>query len=802
MALRIQLLSGVAFLSVLGATSAQAQATAPAPQAAASPDPAANEPMGLAEIVVTAQRVSENSQRAAVAINVVTGGDLVRAGAGSVDHLTSLIPALTVPSSGSYNYYFVRGVGNFASTSYSDPAVAFNYDGVYVGRPTSAAGVFYDLERVEVLKGPQGTLYGRNATGGAINVLPARPKLGEASGSLSGSYGNYDAFSLQGAVNAPIGENGAFRIAANIVDRGAYLQDGQADEKVKAVRAQVKFELPSSLTVRVSADYAHVGGAGAGFSYVDGYRYDPTLTTRQLGERFLVTPVGLSLSEGIFSPASQAYLQTRRAGPAGRNLNALSRKTYQDNDFYGLNAEINYDTSIGTLTIIPAWRYATLDNLGGFLASVLNDETDEQYSIEARLGKTGVGIFDYNVGVYYFDETIDGRIAVNQQALAVQQAYKTGTESYAAFGRLTAHLSDRFRVVGGVRYTHDNKVFDGQSNRVTLVCLSASCPTLPLFPPYRTFADIPFALPAFGVPAGPGPVPGSIISRGDVVVDANQKIGKVTYRGAVEYDLGPRSLVFASVETGYRSGGFSLAAGYETYDPEFITAYTIGSKNRFLDNRVQLNVEAFSWKYRNQQVSHVGIDRAGQQGNFTENVGESSLKGFEVEGRFLATRTTLLSADVQYLDSSYKTFSYQAPLGTAPPYTTCKVTPATNPAFYDVDCSGKPAYNSAKWTINFAAQQTFELGAHKIVVGADTQHRSSQAIGFEYRPSQIAPANWRTNAMISYGDIEDRWDISAFVRNIEGDRTPTFASNVSIGSVDISIPSAPRTYGVRLSAKF
>lgn len=801
--MRNRLLTGVALLTLFSAATANAQTAAPAQEGSPSETPTASpDQAGLQDIVVTAQRVSENSQKAAIAIDVVGGAELVAAGASSVDKLTSLVPALTVPSSGSYNYYFIRGVGNFASTSYSDPAVAFNYDGVYVGRPTSAAGVFYDLERVEVLKGPQGTLYGRNATGGAINVLPAQPKLGQFSGFGSVSYGNYDALNVQGAINVPMGEHGALRIAGNVVDRGAYLDDGQSNEKVQAVRVQMKGELTPALTVRVSGDYAHVGGTGTGFSYVDSFRYDPTLTSLPLGERFAVTPSGIPLSQGIFSPASQTLIQSRRAGPAGRNLNALSAFPFQNNDFYGANAEISYDTGIGTLTVIPAWRYSKLDNRGGFLAQVLNAEKDEQYSVEARLGKTGVGIFDYNVGLYYFNETIDGRIALNQQALAVQQSYTTGTESYAAFGRLTAHLGDRIRAVGGVRYTHDDKDFNGQSNRVTVVCLAANCPTLPLFPNFRTFADIPFALPPFGAPAGPGPVPGSIVSRGDVVVNANQKIGKATYRGALEFDVGPRSLLYASVETGYRSGGFSLASGYETYQPEYITAYTIGSKNRFLDNRIQLNVEAFYWKYRDQQVSHVGIDRAGQQGNFTENVGKSTLKGFEVEGRVLATKTTLLSADVQYLDSNYKTFTYQAPLGTAPPYTTCGVSLAANPAFYDVNCSGKPAFNSPKWTVNLAATQTIELGDYKIVIGADTQYRTRSAIGFEYRPSQIAPANWRTNAVVSFAQIDDRWEVSGFVRNIEGHRTATFASNVAIGGVDISIPSAPRTYGVRLAGKF
>ncbi|WP_375382352.1 TonB-dependent receptor [uncultured Sphingomonas sp.] len=764
--------------------------------------PPAQGASGLADIVVTAQRVSENSQRAAVAIDVVGGADLLKAGASSVDRLTSLVPALTVPSAGSYNYYFIRGVGNFASTSYSDPAVAFNYDGVYVGRPTSAAGVFYDLDRIEVLKGPQGTLYGRNATGGAINVLPTQPKLGEFSGFGSVSYGDYNALNFQGAVNVPMGDKGALRISTNIVDRGAYLSDGESNEKVQAGRFQLKSELTPQLTVRVSGDYAHVGGAGNGYGVVDSYKYDPTLSSLPLGQRFDVTPSGIDPSQGVFSPASQAYLQAQRAGPSGRNLNALPAFPYQANNFYGANAQIDYQTGLGTLTVVPAYRYSKLNDLGGTLASVLDKETAEQTSVEVRLGKTGVGIFDYNVGIYYFDESIKDHLAVNQEALAVQQNYTTGTESYAGFGRLTVHIGQRLRLVGGARYTHDDKRFNGQSNRVTIVCTAGNCPTAPLFPFFNTFADIPFALPAFGVASGVGPVAGTRITRGDVVVNASQSIGKGTYRGAVEFDLAPRSLLYASVETGYRSGGFSLASGYETYQPEYITAYTAGSKNRFFDNRLQLNFEGFYWKYRNQQISHVGIDNTGQQGNFTQNIGTSSIKGGEAEVRLLVTPTTELSADLQYLSTKYDSFTYLAPVGTAPPYTTCAVSPTTGGVFYNVDCSGKPAYNSPKWTLNLAAQKTVPIGDYKVVFGADTQLRSSQYIGFEYRPAQLAPYNSRTNATISFGDARDRWTISGFVRNIEGDRTPTFASNVSIGSLDAVITSPPRTYGVRLGAKF
>ncbi|MGY4399176.1 iron complex outermembrane receptor protein [Sphingomonas sp. UYAg733] len=824
--MRIELLSGVALMTFASAGVAHAQTVPPTSTTTQAPSAASgdrgagqvrpSEPTaagtdavaqstgdGLADIVVTAQRVSENSQKAAVAINVVGGADLLKGGVSTVDQLNTLVPALTVQSAGSFNFFFLRGVGNFAAGPNTDPAVAFNYDGVYVGRPTSAAGTFYDLERVEVLKGPQGTLYGRNATGGAINVLPVQPKIGQLSGFGSVSYGNYNSINAQGAVNVPLGEEGAFRVAGNFVKHDGYLSDGQSDEDTQSLRVQMKAKLTPDLTVRVSGDYAHTGGAGAGYTYIDAYTYNPALTTLPLGQRFTITPSNLSLSEGSFSPASQAFRQTRRAGPSGRNLDAQTAYPFQHNDFYGANAEINYETGIGTLTVVPAWRASTLNNLGGIGFSVLTGEKSEQHSVEARLGKTGVGIFDYNVGLFYYDEYVKEHTFVNQSSLANQQDFTTGTKSYAAFGRLTAHLGDRLRVVGGIRYTQDNKNFDGTSSSLVLVCVvPTGCPNAALFQLYGDYRNFPYPIPPAGVRVGPGPVPGTILSRTDNAVHAIQKIGKPTYRGAVEIDVTSRSLAYASVETGYRSGGFNLATGYETFNPEYITAFTIGSKNRFFDNRVQLNIEAFYWKYRNQQVSHVSLDRAGTQGRFTENVGSSTIKGAEVEGKFLLTPKTLLNADVQYLDSVYENFVYQNPVGTSPPYTTCGVALSSNPAFYNVDCSGKPGFNSPKWTINLGAQQTFNVGDYKVVLGADTQYKSSYYISFDYRPSQLIGPVWRSNATISFGSIDDRWNISGFVRNIEGDRTPMAASTQPFGLLEVVIPTAPRTYGVQINGRF
>lgn len=201
---------------------AQSAETNPAPSGVADENAAVDsQPAeGLGEIVVTAQRKAESLQKAAIPVDVVSGGTLLNSGVITAGQLGQIVPSLAVQNNDGANVtLFLRGVGNFTVNGYSDPAIAINYDGVYLGRPTSTSGLFYDLERLEVLKGPQGTLYGRNATGGAINVPPARPKPGEFSGFGSVSYANYDALNVQGAVNVSMGEHGALRIAGSLVSR-------------------------------------------------------------------------------------------------------------------------------------------------------------------------------------------------------------------------------------------------------------------------------------------------------------------------------------------------------------------------------------------------------------------------------------------------------------------------------------------------------------------------------------------------------------------------------------------------------
>ena len=763
------------------------------------------EESGLADIVVTAQRRSESAQRAGLAISVLSGSTVAERGVTTPSDLSQLIPAVSIqPAGGSATTFFVRGVGNFAVNGYTDPAIAFNYDGVYVGRATATQGLLYDLDRIELLKGPQGTLYGRNATSGAVNVLPARPRIGQNSGTLVASYGNYDALNVQGAVNLAVGEQAALRIAGLRSQHDGYLSDGTSDEKLTAVRAQLLVNLTEALTVRIGGDYAHVGGAGVGASYAVSYRYDAT------ANGFTFTPSGLKKRIGLFDPAAQAYRQGRFNALSGRNLAPLDRFNYIDNDLYGFNAEVTWNSPLGTLTVIPAFRSGNINQVFTTPATeAYLQEKDAQHSIEARLAGDRLGnVVDYILGLYFFKESVDGNYTFNQEANSPFQDFKSRTNAKAAFARLTVHLTDNLRLIGGIRYTDERKRFDGAADLIQVVCTVRvagvpSCPGAPAIPTVDNASQVGFSVPAVSGGVLPIGTTGAIARRLITSVNTGQKANKVNYRVAAEFDLAPASLLYASFENGFRSGAFSLSAGYETYKPEYIDAYTIGIKNRLLDNRLQLNLEAFLWKYRDQQVTHPGLDRNGAQGQFTENIGRSKNRGVEAEARLLLTPETLLSTDVQYLDAKYDSFVFQVPAGNTPPLTGCAFSRSTaNAALYNIDCSGKRGYQSPRWTINFAAQQAVRVPGAEIILNVDTQYKARRVVGFDYLPFQTVGSNWLSSAQLSVKPDALPITASIYVQNIENNRVPVASFNYALPSIFSQITTPPRTYGVRVSAKF
>ena len=825
---------GVSAAALTWPLQAMAQDTTPVPQStpeanapnsAAVPNASPADENGLGEIIVTAQRVEESSQRAPIAIDVISPEELVRQNVVRAEDLSRTSTALLATGStgGPTTVFFVRGVGNATVNAYSDPAISFNYDGVYIGRPSSTSGVFYDLQRVEILKGPQGTLYGRNATGGAINVIPNRPKLNDTSYELSLGYGNYDWMTGQVAVNAPLGDKVAMRISGSLSSHDGFDSDGTGRQREYAGRAQIYAEPTDQLSLRVAADASHQGGSSISGFYLG--KVDPVFgATGFAGYNF--TPTGFSPQQGQFDPASQALLASRFVSQAGRAGQVIDGVPFNDDDYWGVTGELNYKTDAGTLTIQPAYREASIAyQFNGVFRGAFSAEKDKQTSVEARwAGNFGPAV-DYLLGGIYFDEKIAATARYDQQTLTPYQNFTTGTKSWAGFGKVTVHPFEGLSLTAAGRYTSDKKTFNGTSVVYILFCGNPGppqdfCPNLPFIPvlgteqqfiDFYTSRGIPITpVPLYVLPAvAGGSQTAPFVLKSPITINSGLKNEKFTYRLAAQYDITPRNMIYASYETGYHAGGFSFARGVETYKPETIEAYTIGSKNRFLGNTLQVNVEAFWWKYKNQQFSQFGYDLGSPPATvfLTRNIGDSTIKGVDLDVDLKPLRNTLLSASVQYLDGVYDRFTYLVPNQGLPPISTCAYAPTTQTvnnvplALYQIDCSGKQAFNSPKWSFILNAEQTIELRPFNLVLQADTHYRDSSYSTADYLPYLQSRANFVSDASITLRDKSERRFVSVYVQNIENSQRQ-LGGNINTANLVVSAVEQPRTYGVRLGGKF
>lgn len=772
------------------------------------PAAAARAPTGGGDIIITARRRDEPLGRAGAPVSVIGGDAIVETGTSQVERLNERFPALTVQPTATGNLIFIRGVGNFTLHPNSDPAVAFAYDGVFVSRPLGTVSQFFDLDRIELLKGPQGVLYGRNASAGSINLEPRQPVIGEISARAHLTAATYSNELVEGAVNLPIGRAAALRLSGAISEQDHFLTGYQGGPEQHSARAQLKAALGDKVTVRLAGDYNHIGGIGVGTSYLGNYVFVPAES------RYRFVEAGLPLSLGIYAPDAQSYRETIFLPLAGRRLDSIGSRPRQSNHFFGVHARVDAKLGFADLTILPAWRRSTIDSIvSGSPFGYGQLEEDEQTSLEARLtGRNGS--LEWLAGAFLFDETIDSDVATNLSSSHLLTSQDFGTRSSAGFGNVTIHASPTLRLSGGLRWTRDYRTFASDSQSATIICLARdlqnrpSCPAVPLFPLISDFADAPFPVPE--LPGGRRPIviggvaTGAVVARGGRLFESRLTDQALTWRVGGEADLAPRTLLYATAEAGHRPGGFNAATGFEFYDAERITAFTLGLRHRAFRELLELDLEAFWWDYRDQQVSSLRPDLSSPpvNANITENIGNSRIAGAEAEIRLRPWSGTRLGAIVQYLDAQYRSFEYlQANTG-VPPLTGCATALDTSINLYTVDCRRQRPYNSPKLSLSLNGRHRVALGDFALTAVADTHFRSARNIGFHFLPEQRVGPTWTSNAQLILGLPGDGAEIAAFVRNIEGDRIRQFSIFHPASNALIAVTSPPRQWGLRSSLRF
>ncbi|RYE03505.1 MAG: hypothetical protein EOP61_04370 [Sphingomonadales bacterium] len=744
------LLSSAMLASAGWSSAAYAQdATQPAPAAAHAED---QEDAGLGEIVVTAQRQSEDLQKAALSVSAVSGDELIDSGISSVQQLSAMAPALQISAAtGAYTWFALRGVSNTGANAFADPAVAVNLDSIYLATPTAMHGMLFDLERVEVLKGPQGTLYGRNATAGAINIISRRPTF-ELGGDATLEIANYGSVYAQGALNVPLSETIAVRVAGLGSKRDGYYSDGSGDDELVSGRASILFKPSNALSLLVIGDFTDQGGRGGG----------STVRKRCGGVPCYIRGPWTGLAD-----------QPEQFAP----LAPQSRNTYLDNQFRGVSGHLDWENAIGTLTVIAGHRWADVNYRSTTVGFLINEQQQsKQSSLEVRFASPTDQPLRWLAGAYVLDTDMRARsLSENAPGRSYgDQRTKTGGNAWALFGQLTWAATDTLRFVGGLRRTSEKKYSDSQRYNVA-----------------NTIGPDPV------IPANPTTAPIYAVNETNRWNATNWKLG-------VEWDVGARSLIYANASTGFKAGGFySGPPGNDTYDPENLTAYVLGFKNRFLDNRLQVNGEIFYQDYRDQQISYskiVGVASV----SVTENAGRLTSKGFELDVDWLALPNTRLGGHVQYLDTEYKSLVYFTP---SPPAAAsrCALTPG-QPGGTRVNCNGLPALQSPRWTLSGSIDQTIPLGdAGQLIAHANVMYETERWNHISYIPDTRSDANARVDASLTYETANGMWRLTAFGKNLTDTVTPTYMlppPGYNNNGVIVAVLKSPRTYGLRLQARF
>lgn len=756
----------VAGLLCSGATAAMAQ-TAPAT--------GPNEAATVEDVVVTAQRRVQSVQDSSLSIQVLGGEALTNAGATQPNELTRIVPGLQV-SGGTTSQFYVRGVGDFGVTAISNPAVAVNLDSVYIHRPQAISGNFFDLERVEVLKGPQGTLYGRNASGGAVNLITAKPKLGEYGGYVQAQAGNFGLIGSDGAFNMPVSDVLALRASYDVTSRDGYLSDGSEDDEHQSARLQALWKPSDTLSLLLRGTYNHLGGVGSGY--------------------VLATPLaGTDPWTGSADPRVQAdYVRRQPAGtPPGFFRSASPDDLFQDIENWSVSGELTWGLGPVTVTLIPAYQHS--DAKFAVVPSFLygpgvfdtNGDITETKSVELRLSGES-DILKWVGGLFYYDQNLDSSYGVNSGLIQriIPESTLT-TKSYSAFGDATYNLTSAVRLLAGIRYTSEEKGLEDGFKYGVFPSGTCAAPTIP--------GTNRCLLATFS---------------GDKTFEKTD--GKVGF----EWDLADEHMLYGTISTGFKAGGFNQAVTFTPgstatlpFNPESITAYQGGLRNRFLDNRLQVNLEAFYWDYKDLQISQLIIDGQGQVALATQNAGQATIYGGSIDVVARPTSNDTIKASVEYVHSRYDEFSYVQAAAFVPAGSTgCKVTPTgvLGPAgpLVSLDCSGFELIRSPKWSGNASYTHTFDFAnGAMIATTADLTFGASRWLATDFVAGERADGYVILGANVTYTPPSGDWTATAFVRNIteealySGGLQSTFASGFITSSI-----GSPRTYGVRLRYNF
>jgi len=736
----------------------------------------------LEEVVVTAERVQARAQDTPISMEVLDPETLSRAGVNNIQSLTAVAPGLSFNENVGAPFLALRGVTSSNVTETGDPAVVIATDGFYTNRYYQLLDGFYDVQRVEVLKGPQGTLYGRNAIGGVVNIIDNQPQ-DTYEGYASLEYGNYNTLNTEGMVNIPVTSDFAIRAAFlsqshegyinTIIAQTPLTQKGD-DQDSQSGRIEFAWHPGEHFKANITLQDTHDGGVGAVLNELP-WQYATTA-----GASCAAASSTCFLVQG-----AQAYGNGHSfavGAPSSQDVTGRQERWHFSYDGLPLGMTVTYlggydSTSYDKITdITPLAAGVPVSP-----AQYQQLEYPDTQNHELRLTSADKGPLTWQVGVFYFreDSHLNSTALLPDSGSPVINFDEPSivTRSTAGYGQASYRLTDTLKLTGGIRYTTDAK--------------SEPDGTFSVYP-----AAVGLALP---YPANQSPLVTETYA-------GRSSSSKTTYHAGIDWTPTDQSLLYAKYDTGYKAGGFNQVAGFGPatwipYAPETISGFEIGTKNTFLDHRLELNVSAFDYDYDNLQVSQfiaVGLSST----SATENAKSASDKGVEVQLVALVNPIGKFDAEVDYLDAKFENFleSTITPLNPAV-YPNC----STNLSAQNCQLAG----NTLAFSPKFIVALGFEHSWHDVAGGTFTFAVHSHYQTKEYfdafnEPDTTMGHYTKTDLNLIFNSTQGGWVVDGYVRNIENTSILTNAQLVSTGGLNSYVYgfAPPRTFGVKISKSF
>ncbi len=792
---------------VRGPESPQDTSNAPSPAATATPTapgatPAASAPQGLEEIVVTARKVAENLQSVPVAVTAFSGTALQQSNVLTARDAAKLTPGLVItesPSTGTAALFTIRGQVQSDNLATLDPSVGVYVDGYYWARAYGITANLLDVQSFQTLKGPQGTLFGRNTTGGAILIQTNDPNFNGISLLASGTYGRFDQWSGTGVANVPlIDDRLAVRVAYQRNDRNGYMTDDTTGTKIGTqhdytIRGKLLFKPTDNLSILLSGEQYRTNYLNAG------YRSQYVAPTSPFNLEAGAETLGLACFADLAGCAATGHTILNNSIAAANSgdhvaLNVLPR-TYAKTQTY--TATVTLDTFFGALKAIGGYRkvksLADLDLDGTPIDELATRGFQDlsQYSVEVQAtGKAFNNKLDFAAGVFYFhesgyDRSFSQSLPFLTQGITQFISGNINNDSQGLYGQSTYHVTDKLSLTGGVRYSVDDKRLVANNGIFSAGTFSSAAPGAAFLCNLTRCPD-----------------------------ERHASFSGVSWTGGADYKLTPDVLLYAKASRGFRSGGENLrgTGTFPTstlpFKPEKATSYEGGFKSEFFDRRVRLNVAGYYTTVDDIQRSSLVFDAMGNSATIISNAGKATFYGGEAEADALLFGGFRLAGTVAYTHPKYNT--YLSP--DAVPFDkrherfalVAKWTASVSPSFeHDFDFgkfsvrgdftyqSKTPLYNNGYYTDSSGV--THDASNGSVVDAADAA---------AYLKSSTDPAGWVVNgrAAMAFGD--GKYEVAVWGKNLFDRRDLVVALPIGALEEVSAIRREPRTVGVTATIKF